>query len=956
MKKILKRISCVALGAFLAFSFAACNDDGEKKKESYKLSFASVGDGYAAEVSRGNNKWSNKESGAFGVRVSYDAVKNVSETEYAYYSEYRETDGGYLAIAELETEDGSRFVAEDTYRVSESGVEVVRNFTVEEKGCAEGFMTYYPIRDEQAGEVLEREWFAPGAYYGNDEYNFWGTGIKIGFTEDAVANVDNLSAPVVANYRSGSAFSIVDRTRGYRETVVGDTVASQNSILVDKAFNIPGIGLKDVYEADGTYVEMYHCYPSHTHNYINIYPFTNNYRMLPIEKDLSRETAFEIKIEDYETFDDSVDGIWRDVYDEYSVIERRYAPLDVYKALTDNIYRSYGILNNVPQYMTNTDHPYTESGFLYRNTDLASLMISAGYRLDKLEYIDQADTLIDYHIAKDLIVDNIVNKSERAEAEGVMAVLEAYKTHLENGVNKKDWLAYVIRKTEQKREVRDSMSIPLFLRVAEYIKDYSYVELSAEILEDYEETHADFYYTGAIVNNSGDPIPNREAGMIYMDIYLDMYKLTGDKDYLEKAKHCELYFESNMILQNIMMQADGATGYETLSDGRFRELGTVGNTQLKPYGLSWVSGQTASADNASAYAVPDILALYEYTGEERYLDFADYVMTNSLLYVNMGDKTWLMDDIRHSSGFGFQNEYFGIAASTDVVSAGRGTMHMSNLGWNMFVVLNSLDYWADYDENFLVGTRENYDTAVLKYAVASSSLNSVYRPYNAVDKRGETAWKPAADDAERILTVDLGEFVQIEKIELSGNVSGAKVFVSADGAEYMEVEPEDANSICRYIRIQVAEGGSVSDLKAIGNPVVAKNYALDAQVTVMGAPVETMSDWNYDTVWRSSKQTDTINVDLGKIYGITEVSMLFNVNVNFSGQDYVSSVNNIPYSYKIEYSATGDEWFTYIDRSSTPFVSAVYKESVYVRARYFRITATAGTGNLTMNELKISGV
>ena len=53
------------------------------------------------------------------------------------------------------------------------------------------------------------------------------------------------------------------------------------------------------------------------------------------------------------------------MYDEYSVVERRYAPLDVYKALTDNIYRSYGILNNVPQYMTNTDHPYTESGFLY---------------------------------------------------------------------------------------------------------------------------------------------------------------------------------------------------------------------------------------------------------------------------------------------------------------------------------------------------------------------------------------------------------------------------------------------------------------------------------------------------------------------------------------------------------------------------------------------------------------
>lgn len=330
-------------------------------------------------------------------------------------------------------------------------------------------------------------------------------------------------------------------------------------------------------------------------------------------------------------------------------------------------------------------------------------------------------------------------------------------------------------------------------------------------------------------------------------------------------------------------------------------------------------------------------------------------MTNSMLYVNMGDKTWLMDDIRHSSGIGFQNEYFGIAASTDTVSAGRGTMHMSNLGWNMFVVLNSLDYWADYDENFLSETKDSYDTAVLKYATASSSQSSIYRPYNAVDKRADTAWKPAADDAERTLTVDLGEFIQVKSVEVLAE-GETKVFASDDGVDFTEISPAEVDGIYRYVRVQVSEGGLVKDLKVIGNPVVAKNYALGAQVTVMGAPVETMSDWNYDTVWRSSKQTDTINVDLGKIYGITEVSMLFNVNVNFSGQDYVSSVNNIPYSYKIEYSATGDEWFTYIDRSSTPFVSAVYKENVYVRARYFRITATAGTGNLTMNELKISGV
>lgn len=144
-----------------AFSVASCGE-GEKTKEDYKLSFVSAGDGYAVEIGRGGEKWSNADTGVFGVRVSYDEVKNVSDTEYAYYDQYREIDGGWLASAELQAEDGSTFFAEDTYRISDSGVEVVRTFTVTGQGSAQGFMTYYPVRDEKAGEVLAREWFAPG--------------------------------------------------------------------------------------------------------------------------------------------------------------------------------------------------------------------------------------------------------------------------------------------------------------------------------------------------------------------------------------------------------------------------------------------------------------------------------------------------------------------------------------------------------------------------------------------------------------------------------------------------------------------------------------------------------------------------------------------------------------------------------------------------------------------------
>ena len=970
MKKLWIRAAALALGAaLLAAPLAACNKEPEGPSElsPYTLQFVEAGGGYAVQIGRGDALWSNAATGVFGVQVSYDRINGVGDVAYAYYDSYEAVEGGWLAKAGFTAEDGSTFAAEDTYRVSEKGVEVVRTFRVLSEGSAEGFMTYYPVRDAAAGDVMSREWFAPGAYYGNDEYNFWGTGIKIGYTADAVANVDNLSAPVVANYAGGTAFSITDRTEGYRETVIEDTNVSQNSILVSDAFNIPGIGLRDVGEGEGAHVEMYHCYPAFTHNYINIYPFTYNYRMLPVEEGLERETAFEIRIGAYENFDAAVETLWRDVYAEYSVVERRYAARDAYEALTGWLYRSYGVLNSVPQYMTNSDHPYSESGFLYRNADLAYLMIAAGYRLGKPEYIEQADALIDYHIARDLIVDNIVNEFERAEAEGVMAVLNAYKTHLAHGVDKSDWLAYVLRKAREKKEEPDPMAIPLFLAVAEYTKDDSYVEVSASLLEDLDAQHKEYYYTGAIVNNSGDAIPNRESGMIYLDIYLDMYELTGDAAYLEHAKRCEVYLESQMIVQNIALVAEGTTGYETLSDGRFREIGTLGNEQVKPYGLSWVSGQTASADNASAYSVPDVLRLYEITGEEKYRGFADYLMTNSLLYINMGDKSWLMDDIRHSSGTGFQNEYFGIAASTDVVSAGRGTMHMSNLGWNMFVVLNSLEYWAQYDEGFLKDTVDPYDTSVLKYTDATSALSTVYRPYNAVDKDAATLWRPAADDAEKALTVDLGEYVSVTSVRMAAQgVASAKLSASVDGVNFTELEGNftgeaEVGGVYRYVRIALTDCGQdagIADIDVLGNPVAAQDYARGAEVTVTGVAVPQMTDGDYTTRWASGGRQDTILVDLGTIRGVTEVSMLFNINVYFNGQDYISRTDPVQYSYRIEYSPTGDDgdWHVYADRRSEPRMLAVYDEQLYVRARYFRITAEADRGVLSMTELKIFGV
>lgn len=964
MKNLLKKAVCIFIVSVMLLQtvlLCACNKQTSGMCE---LSFVKVEDEYAVQIKQGATIWDNVETGVFGVRVAYDYTSDVSDVDYAFYNSYNQIDGGYEATAILTAQDGSQYQTIDTFKVSSSGVEVVRTFSVMQKGSALGFTTYFPLRDNKTGAVEEREWFAPGNYYGNDDYNFSGVGIKTGFCEEAIIAADNMSAPVIANYCDEKAFSIIDKTKGYRETVVADYDATISWVLVDDRINIPGIGIKNAYEGDETYVEMYHTYPSETYNYINTRPFTHNYRMLPIVEGLSREIAFEISINDYSNFQNAVDGIWRNAYEDYSVIDYRYSPLAVYEALAQNLYKSHGYLNSVPQYMVNTDHPLAESGFLYRNVDLAYLMICAGYRLNKPEYIEQANSLIDFHIEKDMIA-NSINDVERAEAEGILAVLNAYKVHLKNGVDKSDWLAFVIKATKEKAGLDHPMDIPLYLAVAEYTKDNSYVEKSTELLKEYEQTHADFYYEGAIVNPSMEAIPNRESGMIYLNIYLQMYEITGEKHYLEKAKQCESYVESNMIIQSIAWEAVDSTGYEVLSDGRFREIST-GNSQVKPYGLSWISGQTASVDNMTAYSVPDLLKLYDITGEERYKVFADYLVVNSSLYVNMGDKNWIMDDFRHSAGLGFQNEYFGLAPSTDVVAGSRGSMHASNLGWNMFVVFYSLERYVEYDENFFNQDLNAYDTSVLKNVSASSELNSIYRSYNAVDKNSETSWKPAQNDTEKQITVDLGEFVNLQKVVMkSFNVNKATLYASTDGVSFTKLDDnfvteKEVKGVYRYIRISLTDcesGAGISDLDVLGNPVVAKNYALDAKTTVSGVEIKEMTDWDYSTSWQSSKQSDTIVVDLGTIKTITEISMTFKNNLSFIGQDYVSlPVNQVNYSYVIEYSNTGDNWKTYVDRSSEPKMMAVYKESNVVKARYFRIIATSSRGNLSMTELKISGV
>jgi len=697
--------SGVILGALaIGLFFCAYMED---TKASVNYEFVRDGSGYKVRFSNGKQTWKTV-AGTLGVRLGYDKISEVSDLEYVDYMEYSSTEGGHKATATIQTKDGSRIRVTDYFTARKSGVEIVREMEVLEAGSALGFMTIYPIRCEMTGKAEDRFWFAPSAFYGKETFSFSGRGVKNYFDgTESVSPIDAIGVPVIMNYHDGNAFSLLDITEGHRETVVDDMYANRNIVLISKDINLPGIGIKNIQSDDLTNIEMYHAYPSNTVRFSR----NNNttmWRMMPIEKGFKRSCAFIVSMDSYDNFDAAVTGTWEQSFYAYSVIDKRYAKNDVYLALIDNIQRTFGYqtfrtYKDAPQYMAKSDHPHLTSGFLYRNTDLAALMIAAGFRLGRQDYIDTAVEVMEYQVKYDVIDGNAPFMHERAQIEGVMGVIEGYIYAKENGLDKPHWRDYFLARGETKLAINDDMVVPLLLKIYDFTKDKRYLDRSIELMALNEDLHSKYgYQSGALSQSSPTNrnigSTNREAASVFLNCYADLYRHTGDKKYLEQAKRAATYFESTHIAQPINFLAVGTTGYEYRDDDpsvstgkRFKEMGYIGNAKIMPYGLSYIVSGSVGVDMFGAYSIPDYYKMSKFLGRSHYDYFLDYLQYNTALYINMGDKHWLMDDFRFSSGMGFMNEYIGAAASTDPVSAGRGTMHISNLAWNMYVLLHSFE-------------------------------------------------------------------------------------------------------------------------------------------------------------------------------------------------------------------------------------------------------------------------
>ncbi len=962
-KKLIKAFTALFAALILTFGcviMTSCNNNTNKGDvggpANYEITSQKTDGGYYVRIRKGNLSYSTS-NGAIGVRFDRNEYR-ADDPIYAHYSSAEKEGDTLVAKGEISSPYGTVIQFADYYTVGENDVHFDRKFSVKKAGDDYGFMTEFKITDDNSGKIIDSEWVIPSLYYVTGEHTFDKIGTRTFFSgSEMVIPAEDTTALFASRYNGKTAFTMYDTTSGYRENVIADHIPNETCLIIDENINIPGIVLKD----DEQGVSFSHIYPTYTNRARDLYVW----RLLPVEQGLTREISCSLAITEEENYGDLLKNTWREAYDNFEYADKRYTAQDVYDVLIDQIDRSYAEKNlwgNIPQYMTNLDHFFPDSGFLYRNLEFATIMLKHGRKTNNEQMIANAWTVINYQIDNDSLDygmraytrENIVFK--RVMFEGLSAAVQLYG--YEHGVDGADSAflnklhEYIINKAELYKDEESAMALMFYSELYRYkdilFIDYSdtynrLLEATAEATKDY-----DGFYGG--IENSNTIVSVAEEYMILLRAYVDAYELTGRQKWLDKSIQLADYLETYQMIQLYQLNLIGAKGNEGWNTA------FIGNERFLAHGYYFNNNQHSILDTAASSSVIEYYRLYKITGDKHYLEYAESKLFNTLLYVNMGDKIGHMDDPLHSAGLGFMNEFVGNKSShaNHADSGIRGAAHDSNLGWNIWMIMQPFDWFLSNCGDILpeeIDASLTHDLAKTRN-VTGSAKDTAHSAYKAVDGQTDNYWIPAGDNTA---VVDLYEFCEINAVSVvCEQGSDAYVSFSNDGVTFgtetkltagAEKLTAQFTELARYVKVRMSNAVKVSKIEVMGEPAFYNTLSYNANVVSASVNKDSVfrciDAYNYKTGWSGGNSTETVNfvLDLREEKSIFQTAIKMGATTNLS--------------YVIELSLDGEKWSKYAEVNDTRYV---FVDSGFAKARYVKLTLKAyGEAEYKLLDFKVMG-
>ena len=269
----------------------------------------------------------------------------------------------------------------------------------------------------------------------------------------------------------------------------------------------------------------------------------------------------------------------------------------------------------------------------------------------------------------------------RGPSEGTRTLLDAYRREKQEGRDHPGWLAWCRQfgdwlLTQQRKDGSFPRSwhggaggvleasgtssynpVPMLVKLRRETGQTDYLDAAIRAADYiWDEYGSRGVFVGGATDNPN--ITDKEAGMLSLDAFLELYDATRDPKWLRRAEAAGNYAETYIWIWNVPMPFDAVD-----SDLNWkRGVPTVG-----------VQGITARAvggvDEYLDWAVPDYAKLYKYTHDEHYLDVARILLFDTKSMMALPGRTYDL------LGPGWQQEHWGMSTNR-----GFGT-HRSWLPW-----------------------------------------------------------------------------------------------------------------------------------------------------------------------------------------------------------------------------------------------------------------------------------
>jgi hypothetical protein len=689
-------------------------------------------------------------AGEWGIKVAGGDAPVIEQAQPAGVEVYRQSDdirklsAGYKTVKKIEK--GADAYAEvqygphvlfrmhDVWHLKGSVLSVRR--TVRVVGNAEGgFDSEITFDMDRSTGWTDVNYMVPGAIYGDPTYD--GDRSPGGTLNYAarrlVMREDILAAPLFAlSFRNGSSISLLDPAP--RGDSTEEETKLTNLVMIDARFQFGAMG---AWQGEEGAIHVGFLFPGTIHEFSGprnkpaVPRWVRRYH--PISQSLSQNYQVDFRFGHNESFPEVTRDSWRWAWNTLNppvnyinVDETRRVLIDHLAAHVETINGRTGVpfVLSTMNDKKNWNWPMVALGFVGKDIECADQLLREGDR-DKTERGQKMRQLglgiitttiqalptvplqaTGFDIQNGKPWDHIwLAPWLRNATEDMRVLMRAYRRERLQGRQHPEWMTwaknYVDWLIQQQREdgsfprrwkpgsnevaeptgTASYNPVPLLVLMTEETGDPKYQQAAIRAAE-YVWTA--FGSRGLFVGGASDNpnITDKEAGMLSMEAFLSLYESTKDPKWLERAQTAGDFAESWIWIWNLPMAVDADNAQLHWKKG-VPTVGLQGITALN----------TGSTDEYLSWAVPSYAKLYNYTGDEHYLQVARVLLNDTKSMVALPGRQYDM------KGIGWQQENFRLGPGPN----GRGVG--SHRFWLPWVSANHL---------YGITGLEEYDPALFK--------------------------------------------------------------------------------------------------------------------------------------------------------------------------------------------------------------------------------------------------